>query len=177
MVFRRVISEHMGPPPVTIPDRVSAVQAVGKLAEAHASAAIVVDEAGRLAGIVTEQDVVRRLLGGDQPVEAIMTAPVLTVRADDQLYRAIGLMRRHRLRHMPVVDAEGVVVGMLELQQALAAAAGPLVDDIDRLTHEDSFAGLAQVKAAQAQLAERLLADSVPAPEIQALLADCWNVG
>ena len=36
-------------------------------------------------------------------------------------------MRRHRLRHMPVVDGAGAVVGMLELHEALAVAAGPLV--------------------------------------------------
>ena len=83
-------------------------------------------DGGGLAGIVTEQDVLRRLKGAEQPVEAIMTAPVLTVRADDQLYRAIGFMRRHRLRHMPVVDGQGAVVGMLELHEALAVAAGPL---------------------------------------------------
>ena len=64
---------------------------------------------------------------------------------------------------------------MLELHEALAVAAGPLVEDIDRLTHEDSLAGLAEVKAAQVRLAERLLADSVPAPEIQALIADINN--
>ena len=84
-------------------------------------------------------------------------------------------MRRHRLRHMPVVDGAGALVGMLDLHDALAVAAGPLVEDIDRLTHEDSLAGLAEVKAAQVQLAERLFADGVPAPEIQALIADINN--
>ena len=58
---------------------------------------------------------------------------------------------------------------MLELHAALEVAAGPLVEDIDRLTHEDSLAGLAEVKAAQVQLTQRLLEGGVPAPEIQAL--------
>ena len=141
----------------------------------RASAAIVLDGADRIAGIVTEQDVVRRFTGEGQPVSALMTTPVLTVRADDQLYRAVGFMRRHRLRHMPVVDGAGALVGMLHLHDALAVAAGPLVGDIDRLTHEDSLAGLAEVKAAQVQLADRLFADGVAAPEIQALIADINN--
>jgi CBS domain-containing protein len=175
-VFRQVVRDHMAPPPVAVAAVTPAVDAVDRMARAAASAAVVLDGVGRLAGIVTEQDVVRRFPGVGQPISAIMTAPVLAVRAGDQLYRAVGFMRRHRLRHMPVVDGEGnAVVGMLELHEALAVAAGPMVEDIDRLTHEDSMAGLAEVKAAQVRLAERLLADAVPAPEIQALVADINN--
>jgi CBS domain-containing protein len=174
-VFRRIVGDHMAPPPVAVALGTPAVEVVRRMARAGASAAVVVDEADRILSIVTEQDVVRRFMGGEQPVTDIMTSLVLTVRADDQLYRAVGFMRRNRLRHMPVVDGEGAVVGMLELHEALAVAAGPMVEDIDRLTHEDSFEGLAEVKAAQVQLAERLLADNAPAPEIQALIADINN--
>ena len=174
-VFRRPCVTTWRRPPMPVATAMSRHDVVGRMAADRAPAAVVVDEAGRILGIVTEQDVVRRFPGGISRSQAVMTAPVLTVRADDQLYRAIGFMRRHRLRHMPVVDAAGAVVGMLELHEALAVAAGPLVEDIDRLTHEDSLAGLAEVKAAQVQLAERLLADGVPAPEIQALLADINN--
>ena len=173
-VFRRIVRDHMAPPPVTVPIGAMAAEVVQRLRDRRASAAVVVAD-GRLAGIVTEQDVVRRCEGGDQPVTAVMTAPVLTVPADELLYRAVGLMRRHRLRHMPVVEGQGAVVGMLELHEGLAVAAGRMLENIDRLTHEDSLDGLAEVKAAQIRLAQRLLADAVPAPEIQALLADINN--
>ena len=83
-----------------------------------------------------------------------MNSPVRTIRVDDHLYEAIGYMRRHRRPHLPVVDGRGDLVGMLELHAALEVAAGPLVDDIDRLTHEDSLVGLAEVKTAQVQLAD-----------------------
>ena len=119
---------------------------------------------------------VRRFTGGDQPVAAIMTAPVLTVGADDHLYRGGRLhAAASAAPHAGGGRGRAPSSGMLELHEALAVAAGPLVEDIDRLTHEDSLAGLAEVKAAQVQLAERLLADGVPAPEIQALIADINN--
>ena len=166
----------MAPPPLAVGPGVEANDVARQMARAGVSAVLVIGhEADGLLGIVTEQDVIRRVLGAAGPVATVMTAPVLTVRADDLLYRAVGFMRRHRLRHMPVVDAIGAVVGMLELHQAVAVAAGPLVDDIDRLTHEDSMAGLAEVKAAQVRLVERLLADGVAPPEIQALIADVNN--
>jgi len=174
-VFRQIVGDHMAPPPVAVALESGAADVIRRMAATAASAALVIGPDAGILGIVTEQDVVRRFAGGDQPVKAIMTAPVLTVRAGDHLYEAIGFMRRHRLRHMPVVDGHGVPVGMLDLHDALAVAAGPLLADIDRLTHEDSLTGLAEVKAAQVELGERLLADGVSAPEIQALIADINN--
>jgi len=150
-------------------------EAIAGLAAADASAVVVVDDAGRLVGILTEHDIARRValrLPPETPIERAMTAPVKSVGDDDLLYRAIGRMRREGLRHMPVVDAEGRPVGMLGLHAALAAAAGRIVNQIDRLTRDDSMDGLAEVKRAQAELARDLLDDNIPAPEIQALVTD-----
>ncbi len=174
-VFRRIVRDHMAPPPVVVRPETTAEETVARIAEAGASAAVVVDPRERIVGILTERDIVRRIACrriGDRPVGGFATSPVLTIAAEDQLYKAIGFMRRRRLRHMPVVDAAGRLVGMLYLHEALAVAAGPLMDDIDRLTHEDTLAGLRQVKEAQVDVAERLLADGVPAPEIQELVSD-----
>ena len=61
--FRRIVADHMAPPPImAAPDEPSAA-VVRRMAEACASAATVVDVQGRPLGIVTEQDVVRRLAG------------------------------------------------------------------------------------------------------------------
>ncbi len=148
-------------------------EAITGLAAADGSAALVVDDAGRLIGILTEHDIARRValrLPPDAPVAQAMTAPVKAVEANDRLYRAIGRMRRERLRHMPVVDADRRPVGMLDLHAALATAACRIVTQIDRLTREASVDGLAEVKRAQAELAQDLLDDNLPAPEIQALV-------
>ncbi|GBD42947.1 Inosine-5'-monophosphate dehydrogenase [bacterium HR40] len=177
-VFRHRVRDHLAPPPVVVRPDDRAEDVVARMVEARASAAVVVDATGRILGILTEQDIVRRIACrrmGERTIDGFMTRPVLTVRDEDPLYVAIGFMRRHRLRHMPVTDLAGRLVGMLYLHEALAVAAGPLVADIDHLTHEDSFEGLRGVKAAQVQLAERLFADHVPAPEIQALVSDINN--
>jgi CBS domain-containing protein len=177
-VFRQVVRDHMGPPPVTVGSGTAVVDVVRRLAQERSSAAVVVDGEGVIHGILTEQDVTRRIACrpvDQEPVERLMTQPVLTVRADDRLYTAVGFMRRHRLRHMPVVDAAGRPVGMLAIGHALAIAAERLVEQIEHLTHEETFEGLARVKAAEVELAEHLLEDAVPAPEIQALLSDLNN--
>lgn len=168
----------MRAPPVAVSGEVTAFEVVARMTAAGASAAVVLERDGRIAGILTEQDVTRRIAGrevGGQPVTALMTRPVITVAVEQPLYEAIGLMRRHRLRHMPVVDEAGGLAGMLYLHDALAVAAAGLVEHIDRLTHETSLEGLAEVKAAQVELAADLFADHVPAPEIQNLISALNN--
>lgn len=148
------------------------------LAAARATCAVIVDAAARPVGIVTERDIALRIayrVPGETPVERVMTSPVVTVRRRDYLYHAIALMRRHGLRHMPVVDAEGRLAGLLFLHDALAAADDQLMRQIDRLTHEGTLEGLREVKAAQVELAEDLFADKLPAPEIQQLLTRINN--
>lgn len=150
-------------------------EVVRGMAAGRASSALLVDTAGRVAGILTEQDIARRVtfqLDPATPAESVMTRPVVTVGAGDFLYRAVARMRRLGLRHMPVVDDAGRPVGMLDLHEALAAASARMVGQIDRLTQESSIEGLAQTKQAQAELASELLADNLPAPEIQALITD-----
>jgi signal-transduction protein with cAMP-binding, CBS, and nucleotidyltransferase domain len=176
--FRRRVYDHMRAPPVVVGGEVRTLEVVARMTEARASAAVVVDQAGRIAGILTEQDVTRRIAARqvrDAPVASLMSRPVATVGVEQPLYEAIGFMRRLRLRHMPVVGEAGDLVGMLYLGEALAVAAPGLVEHIDRLTHETTLDGLREVKAAQVQLAADLFADRVPAPEIQSLISTINN--
>ncbi|MDH5749124.1 MAG: DUF294 nucleotidyltransferase-like domain-containing protein, partial [Rhodospirillales bacterium] len=138
----------------------------------------VIDKQGRPIGIVTEQDIIRRVafkVSAETAVEAVMTSPVMTIQSDDYLYHAIAHMRRRDLRHMPVVDDAGTLQGMLNLHDALAVASARIMGQIDRLTHEGTIEGLKEIKAAQIVLAEELYQDSLPAPEIQALLTHINN--
>jgi CBS domain-containing protein len=168
----------MAAAPVTIPADATVQELVAQMRSGVGSAVVLIDPDGSVAGIVTEQDVVCRValaLDGRAPARQVASAPVLTVNDDDLLYRAIGFMRRHRLRHMPVLNSARRLVGLLHLHEALAVATSQLVEDIERLTHEETIAGLAKVKAAQVRLARNLLTDGLSAPEIQALLADINN--
>jgi CBS domain-containing protein len=82
--------------------------------------AVVVSTDGRsVAGIVTERDVVRRLLDeGDllsRPVAAIMNSDVHTCRADDSVQSLMTTMTDQRIRHLPVVDDSGRMVGIVSI--------------------------------------------------------------
>ena len=173
-VFTQLVRDHMRAAPVRVPIGTPAGEAVARLTQAKASGLVVIAPQGAIAGIVTEQDVSRRIafrLNESTPVESVMTAPVTVIRDDDYLYHAIGMMRRRQLRHMPVVDGSGRAVGILELHDALAVAAEQMVGQIDRLTHDESIEGLGAVKAEQVAVAEQLFADNVPAPDILGLIS------
>lgn len=177
-VFTRLVRDHMGPAPVTVPLGTPCEEAVRRMRDAKADSVVVVDADGAPLAIVTEQDVVRRLtfrVAGDTPVDQVMTAPLQLIRDDELLYHAIAQMRRGRLRHMPVVDAHGGVVGGLQLHHALAMAAQQMVSQIDILTHSETVEGMKHTKQAQVEVAKQLCADAVPAPEVQALLSRINN--
>ncbi len=172
-VFRETVSGHMAPAPIVVTGADSCGDVVARMVAAQATAAVVTGPDGRIAGILTERDVVRRLAfraAAETPVADVMSRPVMTVSADDFLYHAIARMRRFRWHHFPVVGSAGMPVGMLHLDDALAAASDRLLGQIDRLTQEGTLHGIREVKSAQVDLADELFADNVPVPEIQGLL-------
>lgn len=142
------------------------------------TAVTVVDDDRRPVGIVTEQDIVRRVVfraDSAQPVSDIMSQPVHAIAEDERMFIAIARMRRLGHRHMPVVDDHGRVSGMLDLHRTLQDAAGDLIRRIDELTRDDTLDGLRDVKAAQVDVAASLLADNVPALEVQRMLTHMNN--
>lgn len=80
----------------------------------------VVDDDGRLVGILTDRDICMAAYTQGRPiheirVDTVMTHEVHACRPDDPLARAEEAMQAHRVRRIPVVDADGHLVGLLSL--------------------------------------------------------------
>src|SRR4051794_41558620 len=93
---------------LTVPPDAPVSNLLEVLAERNVGAAVVC-EGDRLAGIVSERDVVRHLhhRGAsllDAPVSEIMTTVVATCRAEDDVQTLSRTMTERRIRHIPVVD-------------------------------------------------------------------------
>lgn len=174
-IFSQLVRNYMQNSPVVVGADARVSDLIAAMVAAKRTSALVADGDGALIGIITEQDVTRRIAlrcTGAEPVTGIMTTPVETVGVNDFLYRAIARMRRFGWRHMPVIDRDNRPVGEILLRDALAVAGEQTILQIDRIAHEGSLDGLREVKAAQVDVAADLLRDSVPAPEIQALITD-----
>jgi PAS domain S-box-containing protein len=87
--------------------------------EARSSCVLVVDEQQHLIGILTERDIVR--LSIETPtlrtilVQDAMTQAVVTIQESEltDIFVALNLLQRHRIRHLPVLDEQGYPIGLL----------------------------------------------------------------
>jgi CBS domain-containing protein len=107
------------------------------LAEHNVGAAVVVD-AGTLAGIVSERDVVRALhrQGADllaAPVSTIMTRLVATCRPEDTVASLSVTMTEKRIRHIPVVGGEGELAGIVSIGDVVKSRIDQLEGDREQL--------------------------------------------
>ena len=93
--------------------------------EGRPGAASVVDAQGRLVGIFTDGDLRRLVQSGEvdftRPVSAVMGKSPRTVRPDDLAMTAAEMLRDTQVDQLPVVDAAGRPVGLLDVQDLLAA--------------------------------------------------------
>jgi CBS domain-containing protein len=94
-------------------------EAVDQLAAKRVGAIVVTDAKGRVAGIVSERDIVRELsrkgtsvLG--KPISECMTHKVLTCTESDTVDEVMSVMTANRFRHLPVVT-NGKLAGIISI--------------------------------------------------------------
>lgn len=98
--------------------------------------AMLTDKDGRLAGIVSECDIVQSIARhGSQVMEirvsAVMTQPAITCTPETTLDEALGLMSKHAIRHLPVVRNEQVV-GLVNIRDVLNFQREKLIADVEK---------------------------------------------
>lgn len=109
----------------------SAAEAARLMRRHHVGSLVVLDPpeaGGKPAGVVTDRDVTVGIvaLGLDAertPVEGLMRPAVSCIREDEGLGRAVALMRSQGVRRLPVVDAQGVLVGIVSADDLLELVA------------------------------------------------------
>ena len=81
----------------------------------------------KLAGVITDRDIATRVVAtGRNSAEAramdAMTSPAVSVHSDTSLQECCELMESHQIRRVPVVDAQGGVVGIVSLADVVRSA-------------------------------------------------------
>ncbi|MET0385223.1 MAG: CBS domain-containing protein [Polyangiales bacterium] len=100
-----------------------------RMRDEHTGCVVIVED-GRAArrvkpiGIVTDRDIVLRAVAGEsldalQPIEAVMSRELIAAREEDKLGVVLELMRTHGFRRLPVVDADGHLVGIVTFDDVL----------------------------------------------------------
>ncbi len=76
----------------------------------------VTDEGGHLVGIITNRDM-RFEMDHSRPVHEVMThAPLITARVGVTAEAALGLLRRHKLEKLPIIDGDGILRGLITIK-------------------------------------------------------------
>ncbi len=90
----------------------------------RAGAAAVVDDTGRLVGIITHGDFFRLFKSegraADRLVSHVMTRDPKRIGFDARVIEALGLMRNHAIDELPVVDGDDRVVGLIDIQDLIS---------------------------------------------------------
>ncbi len=104
---------------VTAKENMSILDAVKLLDERHVGSMIVVNDENKCIGIFTERDalrVVAQKMSLDEPVSKVMTTHVATISFEASLNDAKELLLSHKIRHLPVIDKEGKLVGLFSFR-------------------------------------------------------------
>jgi len=107
---------------ITAPGTMSTAEAA-KFMSDRKIGSVLVEHDRHIVGIVTESDIVRKVVGTDQepslsPIAAIMTAPVIEIDERSLITEAADLMHRYGTRHLMVCNAT-TVVGVLSVRDLL----------------------------------------------------------
>jgi CBS domain-containing protein len=100
--------------------------------------ALLVMRGEQLLGVVSERDYTRKIIllgraSKETLVGDIMSTGVISVRSDTPLSECLKMVTEHRIRHLPVLDAAGKVVGVLSIGDLVRAVVAQQAETINSL--------------------------------------------
>ena len=104
-------------------DSGTSVIEAAKLMKACNVGSVLVSRQERIVGIVTESDIVKKVIGSDRgpyfvPVEEIMSSPIVGIEERCPITEAADMMNKHRTRHLGVTKG-GAIVGVVSVRDFL----------------------------------------------------------
>jgi CBS domain-containing protein len=132
------ILELCDPEVAAVPLTATLTDAVHKMLDHHVGAVAVIDADRRVAGIFTERDLLRKFALSRRdpdavPVRELMTTTVELATLATGPGEALAIMVEHHYRHLPVVDDDGHILGMLSIRHLLQWRIDDLSQELDAL--------------------------------------------
>lgn len=143
---RRMISSILTDRPLITAHKEMTVRSASRLMAEKKIGALLVIENQAIAGIFTERDALNKVLAASldpdtTPLSQVMVANPQTIRADKPLAFALYMMAEGGFRHVPVVNADGVPVGMVSARDALGQDMVELERDMKHLAELEGSIG------------------------------------
>ena len=124
-------------PLVAVAPETLVMEAVHTMAQ-ESIGAIGVTDRNRLLGIFSERDLMLRVVLEKRDPEKtrireVMTAPVETINRDSTADDALKIMLEKHIRHLPIIDRDGFLCGMISMRSVLHDKVEELTDQLDSL--------------------------------------------
>jgi CBS domain-containing protein len=119
MATVREILARKGPQVFTVDPRATVLEAALLMNEHKIGSLVVIDD-GRVIGMFTERDVLRRVVGEQRepaatPVGEVMTTEIICCTLATTIDEARGAMKNRRVRHLPLVDGDNRLEGLISI--------------------------------------------------------------
>lgn len=161
--FVRRVQDLMEPSVVTIRENETVQAAAKKMVEHSVGSVVVVDENEHLLGILTDKDIVHRIVANQNDpklmVKDVMTPNPVTIYRNAYYYEAISSIYMNGIKHLPVID-ENRVVGIVTLSGLVAKRNRGQIDILKKI-EESSFEDLPLIKDAIYNVLSTLLNDDI----------------
>ncbi|MEM0015729.1 MAG: CBS domain-containing protein [Saccharolobus sp.] len=109
---------------VIVVDKNTTLRDVAKIMTENNVGSVIVVDNGKPIGIITERDIVRAIGRNkdlNNKAEEIMTSSLITIKEDSPITGALSLMRSYNIRHLPVIDNEGNLKGIISIRDIARA--------------------------------------------------------
>jgi CBS domain-containing protein len=131
------ILKMSGEPRAQVASTASVMEAVQAMAEHRTGAAAIVD-GGKLKGLFTERDLMMRVVAkgldpAKTPVSKVGTFELITVDRKTNPSAALRLMVEKHIRHLPIIDEKGALLGVLSMRKILQARVDELTTQLESL--------------------------------------------
>jgi CBS domain-containing protein len=107
---------------VTAKENIQIQEAIQLLSDRHVGSIVIIDDEYRCVGIFTERDAIRvvaQKMNLEEPLNKVMSSHVATISVEASLDDAKALMLSHRIRHLPVTDQTGKLIGLFSVRAFL----------------------------------------------------------
>ena len=123
MMKEEFVKEYMKKNVIVV-NRNTTLRDVAKIMTENNVGSVIVVDNGKPIGIITERDIVRAIGRNkdlNSKAEEIMTSSLITIKEDSPITGALSLMRSYNIRHLPVIDNEGNLTGIISIRDVARA--------------------------------------------------------
>ncbi len=105
---------------------------------------LVIDSDNLPIGIITERDIIKKVTAknispGQAKCDEIMTSPVITIMAYDSIETATKIMKKNKIKRLPVLEENKKIVGILSITDIIKHLSKIMLDDYNRIKSLNSY--------------------------------------